>query len=65
MSDATLTIRIPADLREQVDERVRTLDLDRSKYFRRLLREDLSRALCVTPSQPVPRRRRSKKEVAP
>ncbi len=63
MSDATLTIRIPADLRAQVDERVRTLDLDRSKYFRRLLREDLSRASCVTPSRRVTRRR-GQKEVA-
>lgn len=36
-----ITVQVPPDLLAKIDKKVKQLDLNRSQYFRRLVRENL------------------------
>lgn len=52
-----VTVQLDQDLLEKSDERAKALDLNRSQYFRRLVRADLER-------NPLPSAQMELKEVA-
>lgn len=47
-----VTVQLTPDLLAQIDEKAKRLDLNRSQYFRRLVREDLEREAAKVDLQP-------------
>lgn len=43
-TDVVITLKVPSPLKDEINRRARGLDLNRSQYFRRLVREDIESA---------------------
>lgn len=61
MDAQTISISLEPALVPIMEARARQLDLNRSQYVRRLVRDDLKRALEAKQSPPTPRRPRKPK----